>query len=71
MKYIRRILGGLLVTLGFVFTILPGSIFLVLSGLVLISMDFAPARQVLAKIQKGMSISARKLDSYLLKRKFR
>ena len=71
MRYIRSILGGLLVIAGVIFTILPGSSLFVLLGLVLISVDYKPARQLLARIQKAMSISARKLDSFLHKRKYR
>lgn len=71
MKYIRGIIGAIFVLTGFILTILPGSFLLVLVGLVLISMDYAPARQFLALLQKGMSANARKLDRVLHKRKYR
>ncbi|MFT5544025.1 MAG: hypothetical protein ACI96N_003244, partial [Arenicella sp.] len=47
MKLVRSIVGVTLIFLGVLFTILPGSILLVLGGLVLLSMDHPPARRFL------------------------
>ena len=71
MKLARTIIGGTLVTGGIVLTILPGSTFLILAGLVLLSFDFPRARTWLKHCQTGMSNGARKLDRYLLARKLR
>ncbi|MCW8108180.1 PGPGW domain-containing protein [Alteromonas ponticola] len=71
MKLARTIIGGTLVLGGIVLTILPGSTFLILAGLVLLSVDFPRARMWLKRCQTGMSNGARKLDRYLLARKLR
>ena len=71
MKLIRAIAGATLVVVGVVFTIIPGSILLVLGGLVLLSMDFIFARRFLNKAQQTMSRLARKLDLFLLNRKYK
>ncbi|GEA13141.1 PGPGW domain-containing protein [Alteromonas sp. KUL49] len=71
MKYIRLTLGGLLFATGIIFTILPGSILLVVGGLMLLSYDWPRARQWLKFNQNLMSKGARKLDRFLLLRKMR
>ncbi|MGB3726682.1 MAG: PGPGW domain-containing protein [Glaciecola sp.] len=71
MKYIRITLGTLLCIIGVIFTILPGSSLLVLCGLVMLSVDYAPAKKWLRFIQKSMSTGARKLDGILLSRKYK
>lgn len=71
MKLLRTFTGATLLILGIVFTIIPGSSLFVLGGLVLLSMDFPIARRFLTKIQKTTSVAARKLDLFLLKRKYK
>ncbi len=71
MKYIRITVGSLLVILGLILTIIPGSSFILLAGLVLVSVDYTPARKLLVAIQKSMSLGARKIDKLLLRRKYR
>ncbi len=71
MKTIRLALGALLLGTGIVFTLLPGSILFVLSGLVLLSYDWPRARGWLKRCQTGMARSARKIDRALLARKLR
>lgn len=71
MKVLRLTFGGLLFVTGIIFTILPGSILLVLGGLMLLSYDWPRARGWLAFFQKSMAGSARKLDRMLLNRKLR
>jgi hypothetical protein len=71
MKFIRSLLGGVLVLLGIVLTILPGSTILILAGLVLISIDYKYPRAKLRILQKSLGRASRKLDRFLLKRKFR
>ncbi|WP_100640762.1 PGPGW domain-containing protein [Alteromonas facilis] len=68
-KTTRTLLGGSLLAVGIVFTIVPGSILLVLMGLVILSIDHALPRKWLKVAQKGMSNGARKLDSWLLNRR--
>ncbi|MCF2950234.1 tellurium resistance protein TerC [Paraglaciecola aquimarina] len=70
-KKIRITLGCICAGFGVVFFILPGSIFVLILGLVMLSYDFPKARHLLKVCQKSMSSSARKLDSFLLKRKLR
>jgi len=71
MKIVRLTLGGLLFIAGIVLTLLPGSILLVIGGLVLLSYDWPRARGWLKVSQNMMSVSARKVDRILLMRKFR
>ncbi|GAC14658.1 tellurium resistance protein TerC [Aliiglaciecola lipolytica] len=70
-KTIRITLGAVLSAIGVVFAILPGSILFLLGGLLLLSYDIPLARRWLQKCQNGMTISARKLDRYILNRKYR
>lgn len=71
MKAIRMTLGALLVASGVIFALLPGSILVLIGGLVLLSYDWPKARRWLAHCQSSMSRGARKLDRYLLARKLR
>jgi len=71
MKILRLTLGGLLFVSGIILTLLPGSILLVIGGLVLLSYDWPRARGWLKVSQNMMSSSARKLDRVLLSRKLR
>lgn len=71
MKIIRLTLGAILFIGGIVLTLLPGSILLVIGGLVLLSYDWPRARGWLKISQNMMASSARKLDRVLLLRKFR
>ncbi len=71
MRKVRLVSGGILVFGGILLTLLPGSILLVLAGLMLLSVDWPPARLYLTRCQRGMSSSARRLDRYLLLRKMR
>ncbi len=71
MKLLRLMLGGILIFASILLTVLPGSILLLLAGLVLISIDYKPARKFLALIQKSLTKAARQLDRFLLKRKYR
>ncbi|MEW9796673.1 PGPGW domain-containing protein [Alteromonas sp. CYL-A6] len=71
MKTLRLTAGLLCVAVGIIFTILPGSILLVIAGLVMLSVDFPAARKYLRHAQRGMSHGARRLDRYLLNRKLR
>jgi uncharacterized membrane protein YbaN (DUF454 family) len=69
LRTLRIVIGALFTLVGVVFAILPGSILFLLSGLVLLSMEFPKMRKALGHCQKAMQTSARKLDRYLLKRK--
>jgi hypothetical protein len=71
MKLLRSAAAITLIILGIIFTILPGSILLVLGGLVLLSVDFPQAKKFLSKTQRATSRTARKVDLFLLKRKHR
>ena len=71
MRYVRTLLGSVLLVLGILLTIIPGSSLLLLAGLMLISVDYKPARRFLSAIQKSMSVASRKLDNALWRRKFR
>ena len=71
MKTLRLTLGGLLFAAGVVLTLLPGSILLVIGGLVLLSYDWPRARGWLKFCQGSMTRSARKIDAVLLSRKLR
>jgi hypothetical protein len=68
-KKLRLALGGLLALFGVVFFILPGSIFVLLLGLLMLSYDVPKARDWLRTCQNIMSKSARKLDKIILDRK--
>jgi uncharacterized membrane protein YbaN (DUF454 family) len=70
-KRLRITLGALLAIFGVVFFILPGSIFVLLLGLVMLSYDVPKAREWLRTCQKAMSKSARKLDKIILDRKLK
>jgi hypothetical protein len=69
MKIFRLTLGGLLLTAGILLTLLPGSILLLIGGLMLLSYDWPRARGWLKLSQTAMSNSARKLDRFMLLRK--
>ncbi|MBL4629775.1 MAG: tellurium resistance protein TerC [Paraglaciecola sp.] len=70
-KKLRIIVGSACALFGVIFFILPGSMFVLLLGLVMLSYDFPKARNWLRICQKSMSKSARKLDKMLLNRKLR
>jgi hypothetical protein len=70
-KKLRITFGALLALFGVVFFILPGSIFVLLLGLVMLSYDVPKARDWLRICQKSMSKSARKLDKIILNRKLK
>lgn len=71
MKFVRTLIGSALLIAGIIFTILPGSILFVLAGLVLLSMDYPRVRKMLRFAQNKASLGARRLDAFLLKRKYR
>ena len=71
MKLVRLTLGGLLLATGVIFTILPGSVFLVITGLVLLSYDWPRARVWLTGLQRSTARNARRIDAWLLARKLR
>ncbi|NVK57844.1 MAG: tellurium resistance protein TerC [Alteromonadaceae bacterium] len=71
LKVFRLTLGAVLFTGGLLLTLLPGSILLVLGGLLLMSYDWPRARNWLLFFQRQMSRSARRLDQILLNRKLR
>ncbi|MCQ8847096.1 putative transmembrane protein PGPGW [Alteromonas sp. 76-1] len=71
MKIVRLTLGGILFIGGIILTLLPGSILLVIGGLVLLSYDWPRARGWLKISQNMMASSARRIDRVLLMRKFR
>ncbi len=71
MRIVRLTLGAILFVGGIVLTLLPGSILLVVGGLVLLSYDWPKARNWLKYSQKTMTTSARKIDRFLLMRKLR
>jgi hypothetical protein len=56
---------------GIILTLLPGSILLVVGGLVMLSYDWPRARGWLKYSQKTMTTGARKIDRFLLLRKLR
>lgn len=68
-KTVRTITGTSLVVVGVIFTIIPGSILLVIAGLFLLSYDYALARRWLKVCQDVFSQGARKLDRWLLNRR--
>lgn len=70
-KKLRIALGAVMSILGVIFFILPGSMFVLLLGLLMLSYDVPKARDWLRSCQKAMSKSARKLDKIILYRKLR
>nr|WP_247670714.1 tellurium resistance protein TerC [Alteromonas sp. MMG017] len=70
-KIVRLTLGGILFIGGIILTLLPGSILLVIGGLVLLSYDWPRARGWLKISQNMMTSSARRIDRILLMRKLR
>jgi len=70
-KKLRIALGGLLAIFGVVFFILPGSILVLLVGLLMLSYDVPKARDWLRTCQKVMSKSASKLDKFILDKRLR
>jgi len=70
-KKLRIALGGLLAIFGVVFFILPGSILVLLAGLLMLSYDVPKARDWLRTCQKVMSKSASKLDKLILDKRLR
>lgn len=71
MRIIRLTIGAVLFISGLVLTLLPGSILLVLGGLMLLSYDWPRARRWLKYSQRSMTAGARKIDRFLLLRKMR
>lgn len=71
MRIVRLTLGAILFIGGIVLTLLPGSILLVVGGLMLLSYDWPRARGWLKYSQKTMATGARKIDRFLLMRKLR
>lgn len=70
-KHIRITIGSVLAALGIIFFIIPGSMFVLLIGLMTLSYDIPKAREWLRWCQNAMTKSARKLDAFLLNRKFK
>jgi len=70
-KKLRIALGGLLAIFGVVFFIIPGSMFILLLGLLMLSYDVPRAKGWLRTCQNLMSKSARKLDKIILDRKLK
>lgn len=70
-KTFRISIGALCVAAGIILFILPGSMFVLLGGLMLLSYDVPRARHWLKICQTSMSKSAQKLDRYILNRKLR
>lgn len=70
-KNLRITFGALLAIFGIVFFILPGSMFVLLLGLLMLSYDVPKARGWLRTCQNAMSKSARKLDKLILDRKLK
>ena len=68
-KSLRMSIGVLLVAIGVIFFILPGSILFLIAGLTLLSIDVPIARRWLKKCQSMASKSAKSIDRWLLKRK--
>ncbi len=71
LKVLRLSVGAVLFVGGLLLTLLPGSILLVIGGLILLSYDWPRARTWLTFFQRQMSRSARRLDQILLNRKLR
>ena len=70
-KTLRIGIGALCVAAGVILFILPGSMFVLLGGLLLLSYDVPRARHWLRVCQSSMSKSARKMDRFLLNRRLR
>jgi hypothetical protein len=70
-KNLRITFGSLLAIFGVVFFILPGSMFVLLLGLLMLSYDVPKARYWFRWCQNAMSKSARKLDKIILDRKLK
>lgn len=70
-KSVRLALGAVLFIGGIILTLLPGSILLVIGGLLLLSYDWPLARKWLQFFQRQMTTSARKLDRFLLNRRLK
>ncbi len=70
-KNFRIVFGALLTIFGLVFFVFPGSIFVLLSGLFMLSYDVPEARGWLRTCQNMMSKSARKLDKMILDKKLK
>jgi hypothetical protein len=70
-KHVRIALGSLLAAFGIIFFILPGSMFVLLLGFMMLSYDVPKAREWLRWCQNAMAKSARKLDAFLLRRKLK
>lgn len=71
MRIVRLTLGAILFIGGIVLMLLPGSILLVVGGLMLLSYDWPRARGWLKYSQKTMTTGARKIDRFLLMRRLR
>lgn len=69
-RHVRIAMGSVLAAFGIIFFILPGSMFVLLLGFMLLSYDVPKARVWLRWCQNAMTKSARKLDAQLLRRKF-
>ncbi len=54
---------------GVIFFVVPGSMLLVIAGLMLLSVDIPFARKWLVYCQKKMATSAAKLDRWILKKR--
>ena len=70
-KTLRISIGALCVAAGVILFILPGSMFVLLGGLLLLSYDVPRARSWLRVCQTSMSNGARRLDRFMLNRKLR
>ncbi|MFQ3191315.1 MAG: uncharacterized membrane protein YbaN (DUF454 family) [Paraglaciecola sp.] len=70
-KRLRITFGAILAIFGVVFFILPGSMFILLLGLLILSYDVPRARNWLRTCQNMMSKSTRKLDKIILDRKLK
>ena len=71
MRTLRLTFGAIMLISGIILTLLPGSILLVVGGLVMLSYDWPRARGWLKYSQKTMTTGARKIDRFLLLRKLR
>ena len=71
MKIIRITIGAVLTLLGVIFAWFPGSILVLLAGLLMLSFDIPIARHWLRKSQNIMALAAKKLDRILLARRLK
>lgn len=71
MRLLRIVIGAVLVLFGLIFFILPGTLLLLMAGLLLLSMEWPLARGVLTRCQHNLDSGARRLDRYLLARRLR